>query len=112
MLFRSASLRQVLLDQLSVQDNSAVYVAFSGGLDSHVLLHALSDLATDYPFLLEAIHVNHSLQQQSAAWAAHCQQVCDGLSVPLTIRTLSIDQKKGESLEGLARDARYAALAE
>ena len=110
--FSAASLRQVLLDQLSVEDNSAVYVAFSGGLDSHVLLHALSGLAADYPLSLEAIHINHSLQPQSAAWAAHCQQVCDGLSVPLTIRTLSIDQKKGESLEALARDARYAALAE
>jgi tRNA(Ile)-lysidine synthase len=110
--FSAASLRQVLLDQLSVEANSAVYVAFSGGLDSHVLLHALSSLAADYPFIVEAIHINHSLQLQSAAWAAHCQQVCDGLSVPLTIRTLSIDQKKGESLEAVARDARYAALAE
>ncbi len=110
--FSAASLRQVLHDQLSVEENSAVYVAFSGGLDSHVLLHALSALASDYPFSLKAIHIDHSLQLQSPVWAGHCQQVCDGLSVPLTIRTLSIDQKKGESLEAVARDARYAVLAE
>ncbi|GMR06049.1 MAG: tRNA lysidine(34) synthetase TilS [Gammaproteobacteria bacterium] len=110
--FSATSLRQVLHDQLSVEENSAVCVAFSGGLDSHVLLHALSALASDYPFSLKAIHIDHSLQLQSAAWAGHCQQICDGLSVPLTIRTLSIDQKKGESLEAVARDARYAALAE
>jgi len=110
--FSAVSLRQVLHDQLSVEKNSAVYVAYSGGLDSHVLLHALSGLASDYPFSLKAIHIDHSLQLQSPAWADHCQQVCDGMSVPLTIRTLSIDQKKGESLEAVARDARYAALAE
>ena len=110
--FSAVSLEQVLHDQLSVEKNSAVYVAFSGGLDSHVLLHALSGLASDYPFSLKAIHIDHSLQLQSPAWADHCQQVCDDLSVPLTIRTLGIDQKKGQSLEAVARDARYAALAE
>lgn len=110
--FSAVSLRQVLHDQLSVNKNSAVYVAFSGGLDSHVLLHVLSSLASDYPFSLKAIHIDHSLQGQSAAWADHCQQVCDGLSVPLTTRTLNIYQNKGESIEAAARDARYAALAE
>ncbi|MFW2440746.1 MAG: tRNA lysidine(34) synthetase TilS [Arenicellales bacterium] len=110
--FSAASLRQVLHDQLFVEKNRAVYVAFSGGLDSHVLLHALAGLASDYPFSLKAIHIDHSLQLQSAAWADHCQQVCDSLSVPLTIRTPGINQKKGESLEAAARDARYAALAE
>ncbi len=110
--FSISRLRQVLLDQLNVEQNSAVYVAFSGGLDSHVLLHALAALASDYPFTLKAIHIDHRLQTQSPDWANHCQQVCDDLSVPLIIRTLNIDQKKGESLEALARDARYAALAE
>ncbi|NOY15669.1 MAG: tRNA lysidine(34) synthetase TilS [Gammaproteobacteria bacterium] len=110
--FSAASLWQVLHDQLSVEKDSAVYVAFSGGLDSHVLLHALSGLASDYPFSLNAIHINHSLQPQSPAWAEHCQEVCGALSVALTIKTLSLDQKKGESLEALARDARYTALAE
>jgi len=59
--FSTASLWQVLHNQLSVEKNSAVYVAFSGGLDSHVLLHALSALASDYPFSLKAIHIDHSL---------------------------------------------------
>ncbi|MEA1888203.1 MAG: tRNA lysidine(34) synthetase TilS [Pseudomonadota bacterium] len=110
--FSISRLSQVLLDQLNVEQNSAVYVAFSGGLDSHVLLHALAALASDYPFTLKAIHIDHRLQTQSADWANHCQQVCDELSVPLIVRTLNIDQRKRESLEALARDARYAALAE
>ena len=110
--FSTASLWQVLHNQLSVEKNSAVYVAFSGGLDSHVLLHALSCLASDYPFSLCAIHIDHSLQRHSPSWAGHSQQVCVALSVPLIIRTLSIEQKKGESLDAVAKDERYEALAE
>jgi len=110
--FSVASLRQVLQEQLSVEENAAVFLAFSGGLDSHVLLHALSELASDFPFKLTAVHIDHSLQLQSADWANHCQAVSDGLSVPLIIKTLNVEVKKGESLEAAAREVRYAALAE
>ncbi len=110
--FSPTSLRLVLHDQLSVEQGSAVYVAFSGGLDSHVLLHALSTLASDYPFMLQAIHVDHGLQLQSSDWSKHCQRVCDSLSIPLIIKNPVLDQKTGQSLEATARDARYAALAE
>ncbi len=110
--FSVASLRQVLQDQLSVEEKAEVSLAFSGGLDSHVLLHALSELASDFPFRLTAVHIDHSLQLQSPEWASHCQAVCDELSVPLIIKTLHVAVKKGESLEAAAREARYAALAE
>jgi tRNA(Ile)-lysidine synthase len=110
--FSASSLKQVLQDQLSVEQNCSVYLAFSGGLDSHVLLHALSRLADDYPFSLNAIHVNHSLNIQSANWADHCMGICDELGVPLTIKTLILAYDQGQSLEAVARDARYSALAE
>ena len=52
-----------------------VLVAFSGGVDSTVLLHALSQqLPADR---LVALHVNHSIQTESDAWAMHCANVCD-----------------------------------
>ncbi len=111
-VFSVSGLRQVLREQLDVEKNSQLTVAFSGGMDSHVLLHALSILADDFPFFLTAIHIDHSLQPQSSAWAEHCQRVCDELSVPLTIRRLKIELKKGDSLEAVARESRYAALAE
>ncbi len=110
--FTLSSLKQSLDEQLFVEPDSAVYLAFSGGLDSHVLLHALSGLAEGYPFSLQAIHVNHSLQPESTDWAKHCQSVCDELGVPLTIKTVEVSTRQGESLEAAARDARYAAIAE
>ncbi len=110
--FSLTSLKQSLNDLLFVEPNSSIYLAFSGGLDSHVLLHALSGLAESYPFSLQAIHVNHGLQSESTEWADHCQSVCDELGVTLTIRTVEVSTKQGESLEAAARDARYAAIAE
>ena len=110
--FSVSNLKQVLHDQLSVERNCSVYLAFSGGLDSHVLLHALSRLAPDYPFSLNAIHVDHSLHPQSAEWANHCSAVCDDLEVPLTIKKVNLAIDQGESLEAVAREARYTALAE
>lgn len=110
--FSLSSLRHSLDKQLFVEPNCSIYLAFSGGLDSHVLLHALSSLAESYPFTLQAIHVNHSLQPESTDWANHCQGVCDKLGVALTIKTVDVSAKQGESLEAAARDARYAAIAE
>lgn len=104
--------QDILRHQLSLSSGSKVVVAFSGGLDSHVLLHILSRIATDYPISLSAIHIDHCLQEESGQWAAHCQQVCDGLDVPLVIRRVDIIQQRGMSLEAQARDARYAAIAD
>ena len=110
--FSLSGLKLCLHRQLSVQPGSSVYLAFSGGLDSHVLLHALSAIAGSYPFSLQAIHVNHALQPDSDDWANHCQNVCDDLGVSLVIKTVMVSLDQGESLEAAAREARYAALAE
>ena len=52
-------------------------VAYSGGVDSHVLLHVVVRLAKSRPGVkVRAVHIDHQLQVESAAWACHCQQVC------------------------------------
>jgi tRNA(Ile)-lysidine synthase len=82
-------------------------IAFSGGLDSTVLLHLLAHLAkTESLPLLSAIHIHHGLQTVADAWPQHCQSVCDGLGVPLLIERVMV--QPGASLERAARDARYA----
>lgn len=87
-------------------------VALSGGLDSSVLLHAMTALraAPDAPGL-RAVHVNHGLQTESAAWAERCHVLCRRLGVPLDVVTLALAPRRGASVEAEARDARYAALA-
>ena len=56
---------------------SRFFVAYSGGMDSHVLLHALAQLRGQLPCVeLLAIHVNHGLHASAADWAQHCVRVC------------------------------------
>ncbi len=90
---------------------TAYLIAFSGGLDSHALLHAAVQLRQDNPLLkLRAIHVDHGLQLPSVAWAVHCRKVCEQLNVPFACECLKLVPVSGESVEAVARAARYAAF--
>jgi tRNA(Ile)-lysidine synthase len=86
-------------------------VAFSGGLDSSVLLHAMAELARTAGVALRAVHVNHGLQPDAARWAAACRSQCEASATPLRVIDLELAAPAGASLEAAAREARYAALA-
>jgi tRNA(Ile)-lysidine synthase len=88
-------------------------VAFSGGLDSTVLLHALSRLAGSMPgVVIRAVHIDHAMQPGSAAWAGHCEALCAGLQIPYESRRVVVDPNGSAGPEATARAARYAALTE
>ncbi|WP_374603312.1 tRNA lysidine(34) synthetase TilS [Arenimonas sp.] len=95
----------------AVPHEGPVLVAFSGGMDSSVLLH----LAAGDPRVrdrgLRAVHVDHGLHPQSAAWAHACTQACSALGVPIEVRHVTVVEQ-GEGLEAAARAARHAAFAE
>ncbi len=86
-------------------------VAYSGGLDSHVLLHALSALAGREALAVRAIHVDHALVPESRQWLEHCRGVCAALGCALSERRVSVALDAGLGLEQAARRARYAAFA-
>jgi len=89
-------------------------VAFSGGLDSTVLLHAMARLFANTPSGMEisrhpllAVHVNHHLQATSDQWQNHCRAVADALGV--TLVCLDARVAASANIEQAARTERYAA---
>ena len=87
----------------------ALCVAFSGGPDSTALLAALAQLR-HRPRALRALHVDHGLHPDSAAWAARALEIAGSLGVPCAVRRIRIERRRGESPEAAARAARYGEL--
>lgn len=88
-----------------------ILVAFSGGLDSTVLLHQLVQWRTENPGVtLRAIHVHHGLSANADAWVTHCENVCQQWQVPLVVERVQLAQE-GLGIEAQARQVRYQAFA-
>jgi tRNA(Ile)-lysidine synthase len=87
------------------------WLAFSGGLDSSALLHALHGLGDRLEAPLSVVHVDHGLQPQAGEWAEHCRRSCAALGLPLEVRSVEVDLDRGEGPEAAARRAREQAFA-
>lgn len=92
----------------SVLKQRKFLVAYSGGLDSHVLLHVMSQVPD---ISLRAVYVDHGLQDASQWWGRHCREICSELAIPYQAIPLNLKVPSGQSLEAYAREKRYAAFA-
>src|SRR5690606_20217053 len=108
--FSPDALARVLSAELELTPEVPLYVAFSGGMDSHVLLHAAVALRARAPWRVAALRVDHGLQPESGAWARHCASVCAALGVPFQSERVAVRGVAERGLEDAARRARYAAL--
>lgn len=97
------------LDLYPLANYQRLIIAYSGGLDSSVLLHYLAAHRAELPELV-AVHINHGLQQQAESWQQHCQQMCDQLDITLQIIHVDAQAVNGESPEEAARNARLQAF--
>jgi tRNA(Ile)-lysidine synthase len=85
-------------------------IAFSGGLDSTVLLHLAGQYAQTRDIRLTAFHVHHGLSPNADAWLAHCEQEAARCGVRLISKAVDVSNPDGRGTEEAARIARYRAL--
>jgi len=87
---------------------SRFVIAFSGGLDSTALAHALSLASSDVPIV--AIHIDHGLHDDSQRWSDHCKAFATSLGIEYRSRKVTVQLESGKGPEASAREARYTAL--
>ncbi|CUA95124.1 tRNA lysidine(34) synthetase TilS [Thiomonas bhubaneswarensis] len=93
-----------------IPDQGRIGIAFSGGADSTALLWAARELWGAERIC--ALHVNHRLQASADAFAHHCAQTCRDIGLAYAEAVLQVTVAPGASVEEVAREARYRALAE
>jgi len=105
-------IESTLLNFFLKYPEKSILIAYSGGVDSQVLLHAVSNLLQQNKLKnsISVCHVNHGLSSNAIEWENFAIQACKTRNVPLTIERVNVKEKPQHSLEALARDARYNAI--
>lgn len=98
----------------SLTSNRKFLVAYSGGMDSHLLLYSMVAVAKTMNYELRAAHIHHGLSKHAAKWAIHCQAIARDLGVECLVKHIDVSsQLHGKhSMEAVARELRYRELAE
>lgn len=96
-----------ILDSLGAPVDAPWYAAYSGGLDSTVLMHLLARICRDAGVRLIALHADHGLHDHSGEWRRRCEACCREWGVEM--QSTRLDLAGGDRLgpEGRARAARY-----
>ncbi|MBK0367889.1 tRNA(Ile)-lysidine synthetase, partial [Salmonella enterica] len=88
----------------SLLSSRRILAAFSGGLDSTVLLHQLVLWRERHPDVtLRAIHIHHGLSPHADSWVRHCETVCERWQVPLVVERVTLADN-GLGIEAHARE--------
>jgi tRNA(Ile)-lysidine synthase len=99
-----------IFKQLDIgNERQRFYIGYSGGVDSHVLLHCCASIA-QLTGRLTAVYVHHGLQAEAESWVGHCEKTAKDLCVEFLTLRVNARAAPGESPEEAARNARYAAL--
>lgn len=85
-------------------------VAYSGGVDSSVLLQAVIEYREQYNGPIHAVHVHHGLSENADSWARHCELQCRLEDVEFHLHRVVVDTSARKSIEAEARKVRYNAL--
>ncbi|WJF91394.1 tRNA lysidine(34) synthetase TilS [Paraburkholderia bonniea] len=88
--------------------SARIALAFSGGVDSSVLLDAAVRVAGAARCV--ALHIHHGLSPNADEWLVHCAAFAQARGVTFAASRVEVPRIAGESLEAMAREVRYRAL--
>ena len=105
----------ILATNECIKDYDSIIVSCSGGLDSSVLVHTLSQALriSGQSKSVTVVYLNHHLRpDQVELESAHVKSLSEQLFGEGSFREVSLDVTKGSSLQVRARNQRYAVLAD
>jgi len=111
----STELTQTLLQKpLSLSQQQSIWVGFSGGMDSTVLLFLLHRViekmnqSNPHRLVLKALHIHHGISKYADNWVDFCQSMCQKLQIDCQVRyTRDLYPNLVIQSEEEARNARY-----
>ncbi|NQY51433.1 MAG: tRNA lysidine(34) synthetase TilS [Piscirickettsiaceae bacterium] len=102
--------QQILNDLVKSTTGGRIWLAYSGGVDSHVLLHLLATANHPHLNFIATIYVNHNLQYESKKWAKHCSDICLGLEIKHYNLDIKVENIDILGIEAAARAMRYRSI--
>lgn len=107
----TATIERQILDCFNEYKNRCIHIAYSGGVDSQVLLHATTHLISQGQLTntVKVCHIHHGLSQYADNWQQFAKQQSLLYKVPFITENVIL-KDTGEGIEAQAREARYNAL--
>lgn len=96
----------------SFTDSKHIVIAFSGGIDSSVMLNIMCKKRDKLKQSIEAIYIDHGLNDKSAEWGVFCSKECEKHQIAFKTIKIKEDCPKNSSIEAWARNIRYSLFVE
>jgi tRNA(Ile)-lysidine synthase len=104
-------IQQAIKANLERISSDNIFIAYSGGIDSQVLLHACYVLA-EQKFInkITLCHIHHGLSKHADTWQVFAKQQSDIYQAKFLTAKVFLNIQSNKSLEEQAREARYQQL--
>jgi tRNA(Ile)-lysidine synthase len=101
---------KVCNDHISNLSINKFLIAYSGGMDSSVLLDCFFKLSQIIPIKIRSIHINHGLSEETDLFEDHCEKICKEYGINHITEKLNL--KLTSNIEEQCRKERYRKLCE
>ena len=93
---------------LSKISTNKFLIAFSGGLDSTVLLDCLYKISNKKELIIRSIHINHNLSNEADKYEDHCLKIANKYGIEHLSERINIDGSS--NIEEQCRQKRYQSI--